>query len=198
MDIVAIRQDVQSNRMDVVAIRQDVQSNRMDVVAKDAIARCERAGTSFAGKATGPRKTKRPLPRAARASLRYRFCAMGASRLILEAKETPVEPESSSPPSGPIPAAVSFDSPKAIESAFATASHEVLFAEPAGEACDVCGEAVSDDGDAEEGHAVAGHGLYVWTRGDETRREEPPLCPACAAALGLTALARWEIDEEEG
>jgi hypothetical protein len=141
---------------------------------------------------------KRPLPRAARTSLRYRFCAMGASRQILEAEETPVEPASSSPPSGHVPAAVSFDSPKALESAFAAASHDVLFAELARDACDVCGEAVSEDEDADEGHAIAGHGLYVWTRGDETRREEPPLCPSCAAALGLTALARWEIDEEEG
>jgi len=107
-----------------------------------------------------------------------------------------VESAASERPSGPVPAAVSFDSPKAIESAFASASHDVLFAKPTREACDVCGEAVSDDED--EGHAIAGHGLYMWTRGDETRREEPPLCASCAAALGLTALARWEIDEEEG
>ena len=52
-----------------------------------------------------------------------------------------------------------------------------------------------DDG---EGPAIPDARLYVWTRGDETRREEPPLCASCAAALGLTALARWEIDEEEG
>jgi hypothetical protein len=45
---------------------------------------------------------------------------------------------------------------------------------------------------------MPGRALYVWTRGDEVRREEPPLCASCAAALGLTALARWEIEEEEG
>jgi hypothetical protein len=75
--------------------------------------------------------------------------------------------------------------------------HEVLFSEdPAASECDVCGERVTeDDGEA---HAVAGRGLYVWARGDEIRREEPPLCPSCATALGLTALARWEIEEEEG
>jgi hypothetical protein len=67
--------------------------------------------------------------------------------------------------------------------------------EPA-DACDVCGERVLDDEDS--GPAVAGRAYYVWTRGDETRHEEAPLCPDCAAALGLTALARWEIDEEEG
>jgi hypothetical protein len=65
--------------------------------------------------------------------------------------------------------------------------------------CDVCGERVVDvDDEQGEGHAVAGRGLYVWARGEEIRREEPPLCPSCATALGLTALARWEIEEEEG
>ena len=34
--------------------------------------------------------------------------------------------------------------------------------------------------------------------GDETRLETVPLCTACAAAIGMTALARWEIEEEEG
>ncbi len=121
---------------------------------------------------------------------------MGASRQILDVVAAPVEPAASERPSDPVPAAVSFDSPKTIESAFASASHDELFAEPPRDACDVCGEPVSEDED--DGHAIAGHGLYVWTRGDETRREEPPLCPSCAAALGLTALARWEIDEEEG
>jgi hypothetical protein len=75
--------------------------------------------------------------------------------------------------------------------------HELLFAEdPAANECDVCGERVTEDDD--EAHAVAGRGLYVWARGDVIRREEPPLCPSCATALGLTALARWEIEEEEG
>jgi hypothetical protein len=87
---------------------------------------------------------------------------------------------------------VSFDSP----AAFASATHASLFTDDAPAACDVCGELVPDDEDS--GPALAGHGLYVWTRGDETRHEEAPLCPSCAAALGLTALARWEIDEEEG
>jgi len=127
--------------------------------------------------------------------LRYRSCAMGGPRQISEAQDemdpVSVEPES------PTPSAVSFDSPKAFESGFVCASHDVLFeSDPSDDACDVCGEKVSDDND--DGHAIAGHGLYVWTRGEETRREEPPLCPSCAAALGLTALARWEIDEEEG
>jgi hypothetical protein len=80
---------------------------------------------------------------------------------------------------------------------FAVVGHEALFAPEEGpEPCDVCGELVPED--SGEGHAVPGRALYVWARGDETRREEPPLCASCAAALGLTALARWEIEEEEG
>jgi hypothetical protein len=79
---------------------------------------------------------------------------------------------------------------------FNVASHAELFIEPEEEACDVCGEAVAEDSD--EGFAVPGRGLYVWSRGDELRIEEPALCPSCASAVGVSALARWEIEEEEG
>jgi hypothetical protein len=83
---------------------------------------------------------------------------------------------------------------------FVVAGHEVLFREEPGDACDVCGRRVEPDDDAVDfaPQAIAGRGHYMWARGDEVRREEPPLCPSCAAALGLTALARWEIEEEEG
>jgi hypothetical protein len=54
--------------------------------------------------------------------------------------------------------------------------------------CDACGKSI-------EGEA-AGHGLYVWTRGEETRYEEPPLCQSCANAIGLAALAQWELEED--
>lgn len=54
--------------------------------------------------------------------------------------------------------------------------------------CDSCGERV--DGEP------AGHGLYIWTRGDEVRYEEPPLCSACANAIGLAALAQWGLEED--
>jgi hypothetical protein len=54
--------------------------------------------------------------------------------------------------------------------------------------CDACGKTT-------EGEA-AGHGLYVWTRGDEIRYEEPPLCSHCANAIGLAALAQWELEED--
>ena len=54
--------------------------------------------------------------------------------------------------------------------------------------CDACGKKVEGE--------PAGHGLYVWTRGDETRYEEPPLCSRCANAIGLAALAQWELEED--
>jgi hypothetical protein len=56
--------------------------------------------------------------------------------------------------------------------------------------CDVCGKKVAGE--------PAGSGLYVWTRGEETRFEEPPLCARCANAIGLAALAQWELEEDDG
>jgi hypothetical protein len=111
------------------------------------------------------------------------FAAMSAARITHD------DDEALAPPS---------EEP-AEDSRVFVAGHEVLFASDDDEArCDVCERPISDDDD--EGHAVSGRGLYVWTRGEDvaTTREEPPLCPSCAAALGLTALARWEIEEEEG
>jgi hypothetical protein len=108
---------------------------------------------------------------------------MGASRRQSVKDVTALAPDDASS-SGQSPAA------------FVSATHETLFDEAPG-ACDVCGEAVPDD-DEDTGPVIAGRGVYLWTRGDETRREDAPLCPSCAAALGVTALTRWEIDEEEG
>ncbi len=56
--------------------------------------------------------------------------------------------------------------------------------------CDACAELIEGE--------PAGSGLYVWTRGDEVRYEEPPLCAQCATAIGITALATWSVEEEEG
>lgn len=82
---------------------------------------------------------------------------------------------------------------------FITASHAVLFENEEKNRCDVCHEPVADDDDAAEaGHEVSGRGLLVFSRGEERRYQEPPLCPGCAAAIGMTALQRWEIEEEEG
>jgi len=54
--------------------------------------------------------------------------------------------------------------------------------------CDACGKRVEGE--------PAGRGLYIWTRGEETRYEEPPLCSKCANAIGLAALAHWELEED--
>lgn len=94
---------------------------------------------------------------------------------------------------------------------FVVAGHEVLFAPPREgggsvsddvEHCDACGEPISHDESNDEStstsYAVGGRGRYLWTRGDERRSEEPPLCPSCAAAIGMTALAQWGVEEEEG
>lgn len=56
--------------------------------------------------------------------------------------------------------------------------------------CDACSAVVPGE--------PAGRGLYIWSRGDEVRYEEPPLCAKCATAIGLTALALFSMEEEEG
>jgi len=56
--------------------------------------------------------------------------------------------------------------------------------------CDACGKKVEGE--------PAGRGLYIWARGDESRYEEPPLCARCANAIGLAALAQWELEEDDG
>lgn len=76
-------------------------------------------------------------------------------------------------------------------------SHEALFAEPDDVRCDAC-DAVLPATDADEGYDLPGFGVYLWTRGEEVRFEKAPLCGSCASAIGMTALARWEIEEEEG
>jgi hypothetical protein len=55
--------------------------------------------------------------------------------------------------------------------------------------CDMCGEHFEGE--------PAGSGLFLWTRGDEVRVEEPPLCETCAMNVTLDALTRWEVEEEE-
>lgn len=56
--------------------------------------------------------------------------------------------------------------------------------------CDACESPIEGE--------PAGRGLLLWVRGDEVEREEPPLCERCALAVSMTALWRWEIEEEEG
>lgn len=103
--------------------------------------------------------------------------------------------------------------PKGLDG-FVSAGHEALFQEVAATRCDVCEAALGDADDDEaapgahwsgevghhdaHAHMPSGRGLLVWARGDERRYQEPPLCPRCAAAIGMSALQRWEIEEEEG
>jgi len=55
--------------------------------------------------------------------------------------------------------------------------------------CDHCDQTF--DGDP------AGSGLLVWTRGEEVRYEEPPLCEECASNITASALLKWKVEEEE-
>ena len=55
--------------------------------------------------------------------------------------------------------------------------------------CDSCGRTFAGE--------PGGAGLFVWTRGDEVRYEEPPLCDNCAYEISIGALIRWSIEEEE-
>jgi hypothetical protein len=54
--------------------------------------------------------------------------------------------------------------------------------------CDACGESI-------EG-TPAGSGLFLWTRGDEVRYEEPPLCERCAYSIAVGGMLQWEGEEE--
>ena len=56
--------------------------------------------------------------------------------------------------------------------------------------CDSCGQPIEGE--------PSGRGLYMWTRGDERRFEEPALCARCSIAIGVSALAAWNVEEEEG
>jgi hypothetical protein len=81
---------------------------------------------------------------------------------------------------------------------FVTAGHAALFQDISQSCCDVCAAPMASEAADDEGQAVSGRGLLVWARGEERRYQEPPLCPSCASAIGLSALQRWEIEEEEG
>lgn len=57
--------------------------------------------------------------------------------------------------------------------------------------CDACGDSFEGE--------PAGAGLFLWTRGEEIRYEEPPLCEQCASRITVGALLKWDTeDEEEG
>ncbi len=89
---------------------------------------------------------------------------------------------------------------------FVVANHSALFDLRAASAtsdaprpptrCDVCDLVIH--GEESEGFALPGRGLYVWERGGDRRTEEPHLCADCGTAIGVTARALWDVEEEEG
>jgi hypothetical protein len=56
------------------------------------------------------------------------------------------------------------------------------------EHCDLCESPLDDE---------AGSGLLMWTRGEDRSFDEPPLCTACATAIGVTAWVRWTQGDDE-
>ena len=44
----------------------------------------------------------------------------------------------------------------------------------------------------------SGRGLLLFPRGDSVVREEPPLCERCSHAIAMTALFRFDAEEDEG
>lgn len=49
--------------------------------------------------------------------------------------------------------------------------------------------AVCDDVIEGEAHST---GLMMWTRGDDVRYDEPPLCGPCASSISVSAWTRWQ------
>jgi hypothetical protein len=54
--------------------------------------------------------------------------------------------------------------------------------------CDSCGSRIEGE--------PAGSGLYLWTRGDEVRFEEPPLCEACVSTITLGVCLDTDFSDE--
>jgi len=108
------------------------------------------------------------------------------------------EGDADTPATGPVEmGAVPPPSQECRAEAWTAASQDVLFERAEGAACDACGRIMPRPVES-QGYAEPGQGLYVWVRDKEVRLDPAPLCASCAAAIGVTALARWEIEEEEG
>jgi hypothetical protein len=91
--------------------------------------------------------------------------------------------------------------PQAEGASFRVASHDILFAAKVERRCDACGARLPSDAaldPAGDDARLEGRGVYLWSRGGQVTLEHVPLCESCASAIGMTALARWEIEEEEG
>lgn len=75
---------------------------------------------------------------------------------------------------------------------FATATHELLFAEANERRCDVCSTLLTKEDEDQQGA-----GVYLWSRGGEVRREEVPLCATCSSTIFASALGIFDFDDEE-
>jgi len=69
-------------------------------------------------------------------------------------------------------------------------SERVLFEDA--RTCSVCDRRLDDV----EEDSVS-RGLLLFVRGDERRWEEPELCAECSSAITISALQRWEAEEED-
>jgi len=54
--------------------------------------------------------------------------------------------------------------------------------------CDYCGQCCTG--------RPGGSGLLLWTRGNEVRYDEPPLCQECANRITVGALLRWSWEQD--
>jgi hypothetical protein len=59
--------------------------------------------------------------------------------------------------------------------------------------CNVCAEVVEQDDES-----LVGKAFFFRHRGEQPEYETEAVCASCAVAIGLSALHRWEIEEEEG
>ncbi|MBV9949017.1 MAG: hypothetical protein JOZ69_19365 [Myxococcales bacterium] len=100
-------------------------------------------------------------------------------------------------PGGAADRVAAAEGPAPVAEGFVVASHAVLFERDDLVRCDACGEAIGPD-DVDDAYALPGAGVYLRSRGGDVEREKAPLCASCASAIGVAALARWEIEEEEG
>jgi hypothetical protein len=51
--------------------------------------------------------------------------------------------------------------------------------------CAICEDVIEGE--------VPSTGLMMWTRGDDIRYDEPPLCGPCASSISVSAWARWQL-----